>query len=328
MEYYERFCIDCLGSRVIIDANVPLKQYFIKNKEKIEFPELVILDDEKTFENEKYIMKYRNSNEKTITCNQNEISVTYPYEELTDKNIAYLSKYLIEKQLGEMGMATCHSACVSKNGQAILLLGDAGAGKTSIALNLCLKNDYSLISNDKTVIGVKNDKLYAFSGTKYLNLRYKSIKENLPELIYLYGEEYIETWAEKIQVQAHEIGINESFKPTEITDIIFLHIDNREEKLTVSQGDSRRNNFILYNNISENIRACSSSFVDKKGHPVGYIPSYDSEDIYKKRVRIIQEINKNPRYKYVSGNLQSVLEYINNTKDQIIDRKEVDELER
>lgn len=328
MENHERFCIDCLGARVVIDTDVPLKQYFLENKEKIEFPSLVILDNEKTFKNEKNIMRYRNSEEKTIVCSENEISVSYPYEELTDKNIVYLSKYLIEKQLGEMGMATCHSACVSKNGQAILLLGDAGAGKTSIALNLCLRNGYSLISNDKTVIGVKDGRLYAFSGTKYLSLRYKSVKENLPQFISLFGSEDVEAWIEKIKVQAHEIGVKENDNPAEITDIIFLHVDNREERLTVSQGDSHRNNFILYNNLSENIRASSSTFVDKKGHPVGYIPSYDSESIYKKRVEIIQKTNQNSRYKYVSGKLHDVLEYINNTRGKIIDKKEADEFGR
>lgn len=328
MEKYERFCIDCLGARVIIDTNVPLKQFFLRNKDKIEFPALVILEDEKTFEGEKNIMTYRNSQERKIVCSEKEISVSYPYEELTDKNIAYLSKYLIEKQLGEMGMATCHSACVSKKGQAILLLGDAGAGKTSIALNLCLKNGYSLISNDKTVIGIKGGSLYAFDGTKYLNLRYKSIKENLPQFIDLFGSTDIESWSEKIKVQAREIGIEECYQPTEITGIIFLHVDNRESRLTVSPGDSRRNNFILYNNLTENIRASSSTFVDKKGHPVGYIPSYDSESIYRKRIEIIKKINQTLEYKYVSGKLQDVLKYINSIRDKIIYKRGTDECEK
>lgn len=328
MENHERFCIDCLSARVIIDTNVPLRQFFLKNKDRIEFPALVILDAEKAFENEKHIMTYRNSQKKAIACSEKEISVSYPYEELTDKNIVYLSKYLIEKQLGEMGMVTCHSACVSKNGKAILLLGDAGAGKTSTALNLCLKNGYSLISNDKTVIGIKDGSLYAFDGTKYLNLRYKSIKENLPQFISLFESEDIEAWTEKIKVQAHEIGIEESYEPTEITDILFLHVDNREERLVVGHGDSHRNNFILYNNLTENIRASSSTFVDKKGHPVGYIPSYDSESTYWNRVKIIQKINQNPRYRYVSGKLHDVLEYINSTRDNIVDVKEADEFEK
>lgn len=51
-------------------------------------------------------------------------------------------------------------------------------------------------------------------------------------------------------MQAHEIGVKENDNSAEITDIIFLHVDNREERLTVSQGDSHRNNFILYNNLS------------------------------------------------------------------------------
>lgn len=317
MSKNEKFCIDCLGARVIIDTDIDLKTFFIQNKEKIEFPSLQILEDENILKKEKHSMVYRNSKDRYIDCNENSINVSYPYDELTDKNIAYLSKYLIEKQLGEMGLATCHSACVTKDGKAILLLGNAGAGKTSVALNLCLKKGYSLMSNDKTVIGVKNDVLYAFDGTKYLNLRYKSVKDNLPEFAKLFDEDNVESWTEKIRVQAHEIGIRQSSEISEIKDIIFLHIDNRENILKVNNGDTRANNFILYNNLSENIRASSSTFMDKKGHPVGYIPSYDSKEIYEKRVKIIEKINQNSRYQYMSGSLQDVLAHIENEKGVI-----------
>lgn len=105
-------------------------------------------------------------------------------------------------------------------------------------------------------------------------------------------------------------------------------VDNREEKLKVSQGDSHRNNFILYNNLTENIRACSSTFVDKKGHPVGYVPSYDSESIYRKRVEIIQSINKNPRYRYVSGKLKDVLTHIDSEIEKDVQKEGIEEYEK
>lgn len=307
MSYNEKFYIDCLGAKVFIDTDIQLKKFFYKNKDFIEFPGIKILDFKENIEDVNNTFVYRNSNNRNILCNENSIIVNYPYEELTDKNIAYLSKYLIEKQFGEMGMATCHSACVEKDGKAILFLGEAGAGKTSVALNLCLNEGYSLISNDKTLIGLKNGKLQAFDGTKYLRLRYKSVKENIPQFIKLFENEDVEGWTQKIQVKASEIGIKECYQMTEISDVIFLHVDNREEKLKITDGDTYRNNFILYNNLTENIRACSSTFMDKKGHPVGYIPSYDSPEIFRKRTQIIEYINSMKNYKYVSGNLQEIL---------------------
>ena len=36
----------------------------------------------------------------------------------------------MEKQRAEKGLVTIHSACVEKEGQAILLLGRSGSGKT------------------------------------------------------------------------------------------------------------------------------------------------------------------------------------------------------
>ena len=49
----------------------------------------------------------------------------------------------VEKQFAEKGMFTCHSAAVEKDGKAILLLGNEGAGKTSLALNLCINKKTS-----------------------------------------------------------------------------------------------------------------------------------------------------------------------------------------
>lgn len=88
-----------------------------------------------------------------------------------------------------------------------------------------LKNDFNLISNDQTLIGMKDNKLYAFVGTKFLNLRYSSISEN--------------------------------------------------------------------------------------------VPSYDTKELFKKRLSIIELINCNPNYKYISSSLDDTLKFILNNRKKI-----------
>lgn len=313
----KKFCIECCGAKCIIDADRDLRSFFKENSFRLTFPNLKIIVSD--FENVKYMLKYRNclEQDKKINCTDDFIEIYYPGKNLTDSNIAYVSRYLIEKQFAENSMATCHSACVEKDGKAILLLGGSGSGKTSVALNLCLYHNFSLISNDQTLIGLENGILYAYGGTKFLNLRYSSISENVPSLIGLFNCDNIESWSDKIIVQASDLGINEQYNPVEITEIYILHVDNRENNFYEKKGDNWAHNFNLYQNLTENIRNSNSAIVDIKGHPIGYVPSYDSENNFLKRVEMIELIDNNPNYKYLSGSLNEILEYILNKRKLI-----------
>lgn len=318
----ELFCINSMGAKVIIDTDVELKEYLEANKEKMEIPNLKIMED--GFDDVKNILEYRNVSidERFVKCENDIIQLHYPKDRLTSSNIIYCSKYLILKQIAERGIIPCHSSCVEKDGKAILILGIEGAGKTSVALNLCLKYGYGLISNDQTLIGMEDGKLKAFWGTKFINLRYASVKENMPQLIGLFGETEVESWSEKLFVMAKDLGVREVSQPTEIEQIIVLHTDNRSKSFISKPGDNWKNNFYLYKDFTENIRNTTSTIVDKSGHPIGYVPSYDTEQLYSKRVEIINYINENPNYRYLSGRLENIIDDINNVHRNIIEREE------
>ena len=117
----------------------------------------------------------------------------------------------------------------------------------------------------------------------------------------------MENWAQKVTVQASDIGIEEQNNETEIDQVIQLHVDNREKDVKETKGDNWRNNFLLYQNLTENISNTNSTAVDKEGHPIGYVPSYDNEERYNKRIEVIDKINSNPKYRYLSGNLEEII---------------------
>lgn len=303
----ERIVINSCGIDIMIETDIGIKEFIEKNVNKTNFPNLKVREAREG-EECKNILQYKASdNRKEIKCEENRIFMEYPKEKLTPSNIFYMSRYLLEKELADQGKMTTHSACIEKNGKAVLVLGEAGSGKTSLALNLCMREGYTLISNDQTVIGMKGEKLFAFEGTKFLNLRYSSIKENLPELVHIFGKDEVENWAQKVTVQASDIGIEEQNNETEIDQVIQLHVDNREKDVKETKGDNWRNNFLLYQNLTENIRNTNSTAVDKEGHPIGYVPSYDNEERYNKRIEVIDKINSNPKYRYLSGNLEEII---------------------
>ena len=312
----EKFCIDSCGAKCNIDTDRNIKEFFENNKHKLTMPNIKVYD--KFDENVNYLLEYRNSSydKIKIICDDNSIKVRYPAEMLTDSNIAYIARYLLEKQYAINSLCTCHSSCVEKDGKAILFLGGAGSGKTSIALNMCIKHGFKLISNDQTLIGIVDNKLSALGGTKNLSLRYTSVKENIPSLAYLFNDANVEGWGDKIVIQGSEVGIDEQYETTNIEEIYVLHIDNKQKQLFYKSGDCWGLNFNLYQNLSENIRNSISTIVDMYGHPIGYVPSYDNEELYNLRVNIINMINNNDDYRYISGNLDDVINYILNNREK------------
>lgn len=304
----ETFCLNKCGATVRYISDIPLKEYYVDNNKKMEFFDAHIVDDSSDIIHNVF---YHDCNNKpSLQVKGNDIYISYPFSSLSKSIILYMGYHLLEKQFGEMNMCSCHSACVEKDGIATLLIGEAGAGKTSLAVNLCIKSGFSLISNDLTLIGLNNNELKTFGGTKFLNLRFDSVSQNMPFLKKVFNESG-DGWTNKISVMAEIIGITTQYNPVPIENIIYIHCDNRVEKLSVLPGDTWQNNFLLYQNLSSHIRGQAATFIDKFGHPIGYIPSFDTEDNYNKRMEIIDFINKSQNYYYVNGNLDDIVSYIN-----------------
>lgn len=321
----EKFCIDVNGAKVRYVSDIPLLNYFLNNKKFMEFYNAKIIEDNLDI-NHTVIYKDVDIQEPLIVDN-NKMIINYPKEKLTESIILYMGFHYLEKQFGEKGMCSCHSACISKNGKATLLIGEAGSGKTSLAVNLCNDYGYSLVSNDMTLIGSEKNKIYVYAGTKFLNLRYLSVESNMPFLKYLFNNENNDSWTNKISIMASDIGINEEYETLPIENILFIHVDNRTS-LKISNGNSWRNNFLLYQNTSSHIRGSAATFIDKKGYPIAYIPPFETKETYDKRIKLLNLINENPNYYYISGSLNEIINFINklnnaknNSKQKVLERK-------
>lgn len=76
-------------------------------------------------------------------------------------NVFYLCIY---QTFTQQDMAFIHSAVVSKNNQALLILGNFGSGKTTLA-NEFVDKGYKLISADQTLIKIENNNLLFCCGS-------------------------------------------------------------------------------------------------------------------------------------------------------------------
>ncbi len=306
------FSLEKENCKVRFVSSVPLSDYYENNKDLLEF-----FNAELIRENNDALptLYYVDDPSESVYYQDGDIFVNYPCNKMTPSNILYIGYQLLEREFGKRGLCTCHSSCVAKDGVATLFIGEAGAGKTSVAINLCINDGYSFVSNDCSLIGLEDDKLKVFGGTKFIRLRYDSVEQNMPYLTRLFQSDS-EGWTNKILLMARDIGMEEQYDPVEIKNVVFLHVDNRKDSLSISPGDNWRNNFLLYQNLSSHIRGHAATAVNHLGHPIGFIPSFDDQDTYEKRMRVIQTINGLDNYYSISGNLCDTINFVNSINDK------------
>lgn len=81
---------------------------------------------------------------------------------------SFLLLQLLEREWEENNLYCVHAACVAYDGEGILIVGEGGTGKTSLALDL-YKRGFDFLSNEHTVID-PNDNLIC-GGTKVATVK-------------------------------------------------------------------------------------------------------------------------------------------------------------
>ena len=300
---------------VEIDSDIDLYEIVKDKIDFIDFPEITI---EKYNNNEKskYIVKYMNSNERILQYEEHNVVIKYPIKEMEDGlTILFIAYPLLEVNRREKKSLTCHCAGVSINGKGILILGKEGAGKTTLAIELCRKYNAKLIGNDLCVIDYNYlNNLKLLGGTKYIFLRYESIKRNIPELLKKFdlqeNDKKIDTWTLKKKFFSKDLGIQVEKNEVSIDSIFIVHID-QEKDFFCKETNSLADILYINENFSRYIRNTCTTMINNN-NIIGYIPSLDSKEFYMQRKELINYLFNNKKIKYLSGNIDDVSKYIIN----------------
>ena len=130
----EIFSLEKENCKIRFVSSIPLLEYYENNRGLLEFFDAKsILEDDSSLPT----LYYNDDSNENIFYEDGNIYVYYPSNKITVSNILYIGYQLLEKEFGKKGLCSCHSSCVEKDGIATLFIGEAGAGKTSIAINLC-----------------------------------------------------------------------------------------------------------------------------------------------------------------------------------------------
>ena len=315
----EQVYVESAKTGIIYITDLPIYDYLMRNKDFLEFPELSIKKQDE-FLHPDYVLRYINSNEREIKYQDHELTIKYPQNEVNCSSIIYPGYILIENKRLLTQEVTCHSACIMKDNKAILFMGRSGSGKTCLTLDMCINKGYSLMANDSTILKCEDDKLYATGGTKFVFLRYESIKRNIPYLLDAFNNRQVDSnyklsnevdsWRKKVRVLPEDIGINPASDKVEIVKAYMVHIDENQNKLYNNPDNSLVSKLFLNEILSENVRGVKTTFLDKNYNPCMYIPSMDTKEHFLFRKQIISNLLNNCELEYISGNINDVTEKI------------------
>ena len=218
--------------------------------------------------------------------------------------VAWVGYWLMEQQRQEKSFFTIHSSALTINSKGILLLGQSGAGKTSLMLDLCKKYPSTVVSNDLTV--VKHDtgsrRLVLVDGTKEIRLRLASVDRNFPTLRPLFPKNIASAWESKVVVSPEDIGFKSEEGQPELHSIFEVYLDSKgTDDLLIRQEGLIPIKYRLYEDMSRIIRGSAISVFDSNRRFLGYMPSLDSDETHSKRVACIEEMVNNIGIVSVSG---------------------------
>ena len=240
------------------------------------------------------------------------VRVTMPWP-LTNsgQTIFYLGYPLMEVQRQGNQSATIHASCVAIEGRGILLLGESGSGKTTVAIKLCRNADARLYANDLAIVGMDGKGLYCSGGTKFLHLRLESVSRSIPDLIRLFAESDEDSWLHKIIIEPEKLGIESGPAKCRIKSVYRVHVDETKRNLHVSSSDDMSARLNLNENLTRYIRNTTTTIL---GGPrfdfIGDIPSMDQPEFYRWRKEAMEIMFGDLGLLYLSGPSEKMTQFI------------------
>lgn len=260
---------------------------------------------------QEFLVKYTDASFKPVTYSDKFVQVTMPFEQLqTGEVLLYAALPFFEVLHQRKQVVTMHAAAVEFDGRAILLLGKAGAGKTSLTLSLCRNHRARLVGNDIVKVGMSGNSVLACAGSKYFFLRQESIKRNIPDLLSLFPQSEKDPWTHKIYCSPDRLGVATCDGQVPITKSYMVHVDETMNELYIASADKMDTRLYLNENMSRYIRGTAIALFGQSSQFMGYIPPFDSLDFFNMRVGLTEALISNTMMVSLSGNLHDTCQLI------------------
>lgn len=302
-----KYTIKCESEVFGVNSDTDLQSIFAQWNELLHLTGVEVHSDGE----HEYIVEYINSINIDVLYSKNRVRISMPLNKLGAGELLFYSALpFLEVMNQRKSMVTMHAAAVELSGNAILLLGKAGAGKTSLTLSLCRNHRARLIGNDIVKVGLIGNKPGTYGGSKYFFLREESIKRNIPDLLSLFPKSGRDSWTHKIYCSPHRLKIDTHNEPTPIARSYLVHIDETMDTLYTNGASKPDTRLYLNENMSRYIRGTAIALFDKDSEFVGYVPSYDTPGFFGMRTGLMELLISDTRLTYLAGKLHDTCNHI------------------
>lgn len=213
----------------------------------------------------------------------------------------------------EKGRFTFHAAAVAKNNEGILILGDKGVGKTSLALSLCRDYGYQLVGNDVLILGKDVDGIKIYKGDGIFRLRKLSVEKYFGELTKYLENSKASSYDHKISMKPEQLTIDMQKKPVGVKSVVQVFL-NADESIPLEIGSppQLQLKLNLIENASRYIRAMTTPVLEGEDFEYkGGLPSFDRPELFQNRATVLERLTQEPGVISVSGgNLNEVASYV------------------
>ncbi len=246
-----------------------------------------------------------NSNKKTMFYDkENNVSVLNAKEnEIRFMDLVYISLAMFSKLLTKQNKYLLHSsALLNPSNKAIALVGDANAGKTSLGYELISNYNYKLISNDHSIIGIEDNKVKIFGGTKDIQMRLGACELYFPELYKKIEEHPEDKWNKKIIINEkinQDCILSNDKDISEMSNIYSIVTGNFSESF-LKRKDKIDEELFLYESLSKIIKG-TYNYITGFEYPM---PSMETEEILNNLFKLCKTISDQCKVYEAKGSIK------------------------
>ncbi len=223
------------------------------------------------------------------------------------KDAADIASRLLEREMNKAGIFSMHGACVNFGSDAMLLVGDSGSGKTTVALNMCIADhDISFVTGNRALVSGNS----VVGGVLSVNVRIGSIAGELRGLMPEGTKHEFLTsgrnWEDRIYLPPESLNIKiNGVYPLKLAVIAVVKKLPNNLSVEFRGPDDNEVVYQLYDDISR--------WADRKPYAAGSLMHYPElftlED-KQHRLSQIKAMMNGTKFLYVNGRLDDITSYL------------------
>jgi hypothetical protein len=229
------------------------------------------------------------------------------------RSLYYIASYIAEcLSVNKSCSLIIHSAAVflEKTGKSYLLLGEKGAGKTTLTIYLCKECGFKLIGNDQVRVINNNGILSTREGSCWFDVRKTALKASkyLGNIgIDVADKPRVTSWDNKAKILPGALGIETHCEETVLGGVFNIRIDPFQDEIISQYWSGIQQNLILHERLGRLVSAQTTPFQDDVGNYFGSLPLINTKINFAIRDEMVKAFIKNKVIELFGSNVELIV---------------------